>query len=220
MSEATTKEYSVIGKSVPKIDARDKVTGRAKYTGDLKMPGMLFGKILRSPHAHARILNIDTSRAEQMPGGMAVITAKDVPSTVYGISPARYDETIFAIEKVIQVGDKVAAVAAVDEETAVKALALIEGEYEVLPAVLDPLRAMDEGQPQIHPQYERNISVEIHQDFGDVEKAFQQSHHVRTDRFQGNRATHVPMEPHAAISKWENGKLTIWSSTQSPHYFN
>jgi len=219
MSEATTKEFSVIGKSVPKIDARDKVTGRAKYTGDLKVTGMLIGKILRSPHAHARILSIDTSKAEQLPGVEAVITAKDVPSTFYGMSPARYDETILAIEKVLQVGDKVAAVAAVDEETAVKALSLIDVEYEVLPAVLDPLRAMDEDQPQIHPQYERNISVEIHQDFGDVEMAFQQSHLVRTDRFQGNRATHVPMEPHAAISKWENGKLTIWSSTQSPHYF-
>src|SRR3990170_5685277 len=134
MSETSTKDFSVIGKSVPKIDARDKVTGRAKYAGDLKVPGMLIGKILRSPHAHARILSIDTSRAEQLPGVLAVITAKDVPSTVYGISPARYDETIFAIDKVIQVGDKVAAVAALDEETAVKALGLIEVEYEVLPA--------------------------------------------------------------------------------------
>jgi len=216
MSEA--RPYSVIGKSVPKIDARDKVTGRAKYTGDLKMPGMLIGKVLRSPHAHARILAIDTSRAERIPGVMAVITAKDVPSTVYGISPARYDETIFAIEKVIQVGDKVAAVAAVDEETAVKALGLIEVEYEVLPAVLDPLKAMDEGQPRVHPAYERNISVEIHQDFGDVDKAFGESYHVRTDRFRGNRANHAAMEPHAAIAQWENGKLTIWASTQSPHY--
>jgi len=219
MSQASTREFSVIGKSVPKIDAREKVTGRAKYTGDLKMPGMLFGKILRSPHAHARILNIDISKAKQLPGVEAVVTGKDVPSTFYGISPARYDENILAIEKVIQVGDKVAAVAAVNEETAVKALGLIEVEYEVLPAVLDPLKAMEEGQPQIHPQYERNISVEIHQNFGDVEKAFRESHVVRTDYFHGNRATHVPMEPHAAISKWENGKLTIWSSTQSPHYF-
>ena len=173
MSDTATKEFSVIGKSVPKIDAREKVTGKARYTGDLKVPGMLIGKILRSPHAHARILSIDTSKAEKLPGVEAVITAKDVPSTFYGISPARYDETILAIDKVIQVGDKVAAVAAVDEETAVKALALINVEYEVLPAVLDPLKAMDEDQPQVHPQYERNISVEIHQDFGDVEKAFQ-----------------------------------------------
>jgi 4-hydroxybenzoyl-CoA reductase alpha subunit len=219
MSKTATREFSVIGKSVPKIDARDKVTGRARYTGDLKLPGMLIGKILRSPHAHARILSIDTSKVEKLPGVEAVITAKDVPATFYGISPARYDETILAIEKVIQVGDKVAAVAAVDEQTAVKALNLIEVEYGVLPAVLDPLKAMDEDQPRIHPQYERNISAEIHQSFGDVEEAFQESYLVRTDRFQGNRANHAAMEPHAAISKWENGKLTIWSSTQSPHYF-
>src|SRR3989338_5747041 len=173
MSEATAREFSAIGRSVPKIDTRDKVTGRAKYAGDLKVPGMLIGKILRSPHAHARILNIDTSKAMELPGVETVITARDVPSTFYGISPARYDETILAIEKVLQVGDKVAAVAAVDEETAVKALGLIDVEYEVLAAVLDPLRAMAEDQPQIHPQYERNISVEIHQDFGDVEMAFQ-----------------------------------------------
>ncbi len=216
MSDTATKQFSVIGKSVPKIDGREKVTGKARYTGDLKVPGMLIGKILRSPHAHARILSIDTSKAEKLPGVEAVITAKDVPSTFYGISPARYDETILTIDKVIQVGDKVAAVA---EETAVKTLGLINVEYEVLPAVLDPLKAMDEGQPQVHPQYERNISVEIYQNFGDVEKAFQESHLVRTDCFQGNRATHVSMEPHAAISKWEDGKLTIWSSTQSPHYF-
>jgi 4-hydroxybenzoyl-CoA reductase subunit alpha len=206
MSELTTRPNSVIGKSVRKIDARDKVTGRAKYTGDLKMPGMLVGKILRSPHAHARILSIDTSRAEQLPGVLAVITAKDVPSTVYGISPARYDETIFAIEKVIQVGDD-AAVAAVDEETAVKALGLIEVEYEVLPAVLDPLKAMDEDQPRVHPGYERNISVEIHQDFGDVDKAFSESYHVRTDRFRGNRANHA---------RWASRGNRLWGTASSP----
>jgi 4-hydroxybenzoyl-CoA reductase subunit alpha len=149
-----------------------------------------------------------------LPGVKAVITAKDVPSTMYGISPARYDETIFAIEKVLYVGDKVAAVAAIDEETATKALDLIEVEYEVLQPVLDPLHAMDEDQPQIHPMYDRNISVEIHQDFGEVDKALAEAHLVRTDTFSGTRTTHVPMEPHAAISKWEGGKLTIWSSTQ------
>src|SRR3990170_6515071 len=207
MSETSTKDFSVIGKSVPKIDARDKVTGRAKYAGDLKVPGMLIGKILRSPHAHARILSIDTSKAEQLPGVEAVITAKDVPATFYGISPARYDETILAIEKVLQVGDKVAAVAAVDEETAVKALGLIDAEYEGLPAVLDPLRAMDEGQPQIHPRCKRNVNVQIHHNFGDVEKSFQEAHLVRTDVFRSQRANHAAMEPHSAVSIWQNGKL-------------
>ncbi|MDE3075561.1 MAG: 4-hydroxybenzoyl-CoA reductase subunit alpha [Chloroflexota bacterium] len=221
MSEAANenRKYHAIGKTVPKIDARDKATGRAKYTGDLKMPGMIIGKILRSPHAHARIVKIDTSRAEALPGVKAVLTAKDVTSKMYGISPARYDETIFAIDKVLYVGDKVAGVAAVDEETAAKALSLIDVEYEVLPPVLDPLHAMDEDQPQIHPMYERNISVEIHQDFGDTEKALAEADYVRTDTFAGPRTSHIPMEGHTAISKYEDGKLTVWCSTQSTHYF-
>lgn len=212
-------KYSVIGKSVPKMDGRVKVTGQAKYTGDLKFPNMLVGKILTSPHAHARIISIDTSEAEKLPGVKAVITHKDVPSLKYGISPARWDENIFCIDKVRFVGDKVAAIAAVDEETVYKALKLIKVEYEVLPAVFDPEEAIKEGAPQIHDEYPRNINTEIHQNFGDVEKAFAEAHHVRTDRFVGNRTYQCPIEPHSAISIWEGGKLTVYSSTQSPHYF-
>ncbi len=212
-------KHSVIGRSVPRIDGREKVTGAAKYTGDLKFPGMLHGKILTSPHAHARILSIDTSEAERLPGVKAVITHRDVPDLKYGISPARWDENIFCIDKVRFVGDKVAAVACVDEETCYRALRLIRVEYEVLPAVLDFLRAMDDDAPQIHDEYPRNINTEIHQSFGDVERAFAEAHHVRTDAFMGNRAYHAPIEPHSAISMWEGGKLTVYSSTQSPHYF-
>lgn len=214
-----SEKFEVIGKSVEKIDARVKVTGQAKYTGDLKFPNMLVGKILTSPHAHARILNIDTSEAEKLPGVKGVITHKDVPSLKYGISPARWDENIFCIDKVRFVGDKVAAVAAVDEAIAYQALDLIKVDYEVLPAVLDPLRAMDEDAPQIHDEYPRNINIEVHQNFGDVEKAFAEAFLVRTDRFEGQRAYHSPIEPHSAISFWENEKLTIYCSTQSPHYF-
>jgi 4-hydroxybenzoyl-CoA reductase subunit alpha len=214
-----SQEFSVIGKSVEKIDVRVKVTGQAKYTGDLKFPNMLVGKILTSPHAHARILSIDTSEAENLPGVKAVITHKDVPSLKYGISPARWDENIFCIDKVRFVGDKVAAVAAVDEQTAYEALKLIKVDYEVLPAVLDPWHATDEGAPQIHDEYPRNINIEVHQSFGDVEKAFKEAYLVRTDRFEGQRAYHTPIEPHSAISFWEDDKLTIYCSTQSPHYF-
>lgn len=217
--EAASKEYSVIGKSVGRIDGRAKVTGQAKYTGDLKFPGMLYGKLLTSPHAHARILSIDTSEAEKLPGVKAVISHKDVPSLKYGISPARWDENIFCIDKVRFVGDKVAAVAAVDEETVYKALKLIKVEYEVLPAVLDPLHAMDEDAAQIHEEYPRNINTEIHQSFGDVDKALAEAYHVRTDYFVGQRAYQSPIEPHSAISIWEDDKLTVYSSTQSPHYF-
>ncbi len=214
-----SNEYKVIGHSVPRIDGPEKVTGAAKYTLDLKFPNMLFGKILTSPHAHARIISIDTSEAEALPGVKAVITHKDVPDLKYGISPARWDESIFCSDKVRFVGDKVAAVACLDESTCYKALKLIKVEYEVLPAVLNFLDAMDEGQPQIHEEYARNINTEIHQEFGDVEKAFAQAYHVRTDTFIGQRTYQCPIEPHAAVSMWDKEKLTIYSSTQSPHYF-
>ncbi len=219
MSGTETQNYAVIGKSVPKIDGRDKITGAARYTADLKFPNMLFGKILTSPHAHARILSIDTSEAEKIPGVKAVVTHKDAPTLKYGISPARWDENIFCIDTVKFVGDKVAAVACIDEETCYKALAAIKVEYEVLPAVLDPLRARDEDQPQIHPEFERNINAEIHQDFGDIEEAFRAAHYVRTDTFVGNRTYQTPIEPHTATSMWDGDKLTVYSSTQSPHYF-
>ncbi len=212
-------ENSIIGKSVPRVDGRDKVSGAAKYAGDLKFPNMLFGKILTSPHAHARILSIDTSEAEKLPGVKAVVTHKDVPTLKYGISPARWDENIFCSDKVRYVGDKVAAVACLDEETCYRALKLIRVEYEVLPAVLDFLHAMDEGAPQIHDEYSRNINTEIHQNFGDVEKAFAEAYHVRTDVFMGQRTYQAPIEPHSAVSMWEGEKLTVYSSTQSPHYF-
>ncbi|MCL5961072.1 MAG: 4-hydroxybenzoyl-CoA reductase subunit alpha [Chloroflexi bacterium] len=220
MSEDTGlyPEFDVIGKAVPKKDARVKATGRAKYTGDLKFPGMLYGKILWSPYAHARIVSIDTSKAEALPGVKAVISGKDVPDVYYGLSPARYDEQVLCKDKARFVGDKVAAVAAIDEETAAKAVGLIEVEWEVLPPVLDPLHAMDEDQALVHEKYPRNISVEIHQNFGDVDEAFKDAYLVRKDVFRGQRANHAAMEPHAAISQFENGKLTVYSSSQSPHY--
>ncbi|NLL20763.1 MAG: 4-hydroxybenzoyl-CoA reductase subunit alpha [Firmicutes bacterium] len=212
------ENYEVIGKSVPRIDGVAKATGRAKYTGDLKFPNMLVGKILHSPHAHARILNIDTSEAEKLPGVKAVITHRDVPSTKYGLSPARWDETIFCIDKVRFVGDKVAAVAAVDEETAYKALKLIKVDYEVLPAVFDPYEALKEGAPQIFEEYPGNINTEIHQHFGDVDKAFAEAYHVRRDFFSGQRTYHSPLEPHVSIAFWEGPKVTVYSSNQSVHY--
>jgi 4-hydroxybenzoyl-CoA reductase alpha subunit len=213
------EKYAVIGKSVPRIDGREKATGAAKYTGDLKFPNLLFGKILTSPHAHARILSIDASEAEKLPGVKAVITHRDVPSLKYGLSPARWDENIFCSDKVRFVGDKVAAVACLDEETCYKALKHIYVEYEIMPAALDFLHAMDEGAPQVHEEYPLNINTEIHQNFGDVDQAFSEAYHVRTDAFLGQRTYQAPIEPHSAISMWEGEKLTVYSSTQSPHYF-
>lgn len=213
------REYTQIGKSKPRIDGVIKATGAGKYCGDLKFPNMLYGKLLGSPHAHARILSIDTSEAEKIPGVVKVITHKDVPDLKYGISPARWDENILCIDKVRFVGDKVAAVACIDEETCYKALKAIKVEYEVLPAVLDYRTAMEEGQPQIHDEYPRNINTEIHHRFGDPDKAFQEAYHVRTDVFEGQRTYQCPIEPHSAIAIWKDNKLTVYSSTQSVHYF-
>jgi 4-hydroxybenzoyl-CoA reductase alpha subunit len=212
------EDYAVIGRSVPKIDALLKVTGKALYAGDLKFPNMLFGKILTSPHAHARILRIDTSEAERLSGVKAVITHKDVPAKKYGVSPARRDENIFCIDKARHVGDKVAAVAAIDEETAYRALKLIKVDYEILPAVLDPVEAMSEGAPLIHEDFPKNINVEVHQSFGNVEEAFSRSFHVRKDTFEGHRTYHSMLEPHVSIAMWEGEKVTLYATTQKPHY--
>lgn len=213
------KEYKQIGKSKPRIDGVVKATGSGKYCGDLKFPNMLYGKMLTSPYAHAKILSIDTSEAEKIPGVVKVITHKDVPDLKYGLSPARWDENVLCIDKVRFVGDKVAAVACVDEETCYKALKAIKVEYEVLPAVLNYRTAMNEDMPQIHEEYPKNINTEIHHKFGDPDKAFAEAYYTRTDVFEGQRTYQCPIEPHSAISIWKDNKLTVYSSTQSVHYF-
>ena len=212
------KGLSVVGKSLRRNDAVDKVTGRGIYTGDISLPNMLYGKILRSPHAHARIRAIDTSRAEKLPGVVAVITGRDVPDVTYGVSPARYDEYVLAKEKVRHVGDKVAAVAAMDEETAAAALKLIRVDYEVLPHVIEVDEAMKDGAPVIHEKAKNNMNAQVHQSFGDLEKGFAEADHIREDVFVTQRTYQAPIEPHAAIAKYENGQLTVWSSTQVTHY--
>lgn len=211
--------FAVLGTPQPRVDGPDKATGRAKYAGDLRLPNMLWGKILTSPHPHAKIISIDTSEAEKLPGVYTVITAKDVPDVKYGVSPARYDDNVLAIDRVRFIGDEVAAVAAVDEETATRALKLIRVEYEELPAVFDPFEAMKEGAPQLHEKYKMNVNTEVHHSFGDVEEAFKRAHYVREDTFVGNRTMQLPIEPHAAMAHWEReDKLSIWSATQVPHY--
>ena len=210
---------SVVGKSLPKKDAPDKATGKAVYTGDIRLPGMLRGKILGSPHPHARILSIDTRDAESLPGVHAVITAKDVPDVPYGVSPARYDEHVLAIDRVRHIGDEVAAVAAVDDETAERALALIRVEYEVLPPVFTVEEALAPGAPLLHDEHPRNIGTEIQHDFGDVEKAFAEADLVREDVFHGQRAMQNPLEPHVSLASVEtDGRITLWTANQAPHY--
>jgi 4-hydroxybenzoyl-CoA reductase alpha subunit len=215
-------QYALVGKSLPRVDASDKVTGRAKYTADLSFENMLYGKILTSPIAHGRIKSIDTSKAETLSGVKLVLTGKDVPDITYGINPPRYDEHVLAKERVRHVGDEVAAVIAVDEETAAQALDLIEVDYEELPAVFDPEQAIREDAPQIHDRYKNNINTRVSHHFGDVEKGFAEADHIREERFVGNHVYQSPIEPHASIAYWDNdgSTLVLYASTQVPHYLH
>jgi len=219
------RDHSVVSHGVTRYDAPDKVTGRAKYTADIQLPDTIIGKILGSPIAHGLIKRIDVSKARALPGVLAVITGADVPDAWYGVSPAREDEQILAKERVRYVGDEIAAVAAVDLETAERAIKLIEVEFEELPAVFDPVSAMAPGAPVIHPEkprYAGNINTRVDWHFGDVSQGFAEADLVRQQRFVGNRTYQSPMEPHAALARWEHhgDRLTLWSSTQTPHYLH
>jgi 4-hydroxybenzoyl-CoA reductase subunit alpha len=212
-------DYVNIGKRLPRVDGIVKVTGEAKYAGDLSLPGMLHGKILRSPHPHARIIFIDTAKAAALPGVRAVVTGKDTIGFKAGGIAAEGDEPYLALEKVRFIGDEVAAVAAVDEETAENALELISVEYEILPSVLDPVAAMAEGAPLVHENAPGNLSFETNLSFGDVEKAFAGCDYVREDEFTTAAIRHGFLEPHAALANWDSsGKLTFWGSKQSPYF--
>ena len=215
-------KYAILNTPVHNIDGIAKVTGRATYTFDVTLPRMLHGKILRSPYPHARILNIDTSKAEGLAGVKGVVTGKDTLGIKQGIW-RRYkelcDEEILAREKVRYIGEPVAVVAAVDEDTAEEALDLIEVEYEPLPAVFEPLDAIKEGAPQLHDHAERNINVTRHIEWGDVDEAFQQADYIREDWFRCSPQAHMCMETHDAVASYTpDGKLTVWTSTQSHYY--
>ena len=214
------REFSVVGKSLPRVDAYEKVSGRAKYVDDMVLPDMLFGKILRSPHAHARILNIDISKAKKLPGVKAIITGKDILPKKYGSDPQFADQYALCIDKVRYIGDAVASVAAIDEETAEEALSLIEVEYEILPAVFDPQEAMKPGAPLIHEHAKNNIGREIHLEAGgDIEKGFRDSDYIREDTFYSQPTAHAPLEPHGALADFNpKGELTIYANKQIPFY--
>ena len=210
---------SVIGSSPPQLAASKLVTGTARFISDIVRPRMLHGLILRSPHAHARILRIDTTAAESIPGVKAVITAQDTPMIKYGFQSHWPRKLPLEAEKVRYVGDEVAAVAAVDLETAERAIAAIVVEYEVLPAVFDVLESMQPGAPQLHEEDENNIVARLAlKDFGDVEKGFAESHLIVEDRFFVKAQAHVCMETRSAVAEYgADGKLTLWASTQFPH---
>lgn len=213
------RKFQVLNTRLPRVDAVDKVTGRALYTDDIKKPDMLRVAILHSPVPHARILHINTSKARRLVGVKDVITGEDIGEVMFGVSPARYDEYILAKEKVKYVGEEVAAVAAVDWDTALEAISLIEVEYEELLPVLDGLRAMEEGMPQIHEKYPRNICAEVHWNFGDCDAAEREADYIRTDYMRSTKQDAAFMEPQSAVAEVDSsGRLTLWSSTQAPHY--
>ncbi|MBI2918977.1 MAG: molybdopterin-dependent oxidoreductase [Chloroflexi bacterium] len=226
-------EYKVIGRPALRVDAAEKATGKAVYTQDVKLPGLLYAKVLRSPYPHARILRVDTSVAERMPGVKAVLTIRDVPQHRTGLM--LQDHYIFAKDKVRHVGDEIAAVAAVDEETAQKAVEAIEVDYEELPSVFDVEEAMREGAPVIHedlPSYDMgpghqyphtmkggtNICGLYKLRKGDVDKGFQGADYVFEDTFKVHTFYHGYIEPHACTASYDptSGKVTVWTSTQRP----
>ncbi|HLB00838.1 MAG TPA: molybdopterin cofactor-binding domain-containing protein [Bacteroidota bacterium] len=214
--------------SQPKIDGVQLVTGGAQFTDDLVLPRMLRGKMLRSPHAHAKIISIDTSKAERLAGVVAVMVGSEIPRE-YGILPASRDETALAVDRVRFIGDGVAAVAAVDEKTALDALAAIDVRYEILPAILTMEDAARKDMPKIHERtkYDDNTAKHVELDFGDVKEGFAGADHIREDEFFYDGSTHAMLEPHCALASFEpastggsyrDGYLTLWSSTQTPHY--
>jgi len=239
-----TQEFSVVGKRMPDVSGVEKVTGAAKFTSDIYLPGMLIGKVLHSPHAHARIVNIDTSKAERLPGVEAVVTCKDVPKKQYtgclmnlqsysGIEVWGVHDVRVLDEKVRYVGDAVAAVAAVNEKVAEEALELIDVEYEQLPAVFDEIEAMKEGAPRIHDvvqrrqddgtpgdeAVERNIGVHVaHKPVGDVEKGFQEAGYIIEERAYTSKQRQAPLETFQCIASFNaEGKLTLWTQFQVPN---
>jgi 4-hydroxybenzoyl-CoA reductase subunit alpha len=215
------KVFSVIGKSIPKVDGVVKVKGEAKYTDDLSLPGMLYGKILRSPYPHAKIKNIDISKAQRLKGIKGIITSADTPRNMYGrwqdMRPELLDEYPLAVDRVRYIGDEVAAVAAIDEGIAEEALELIEVDYEILPALFDPEEAMKEDAVRIHEHVKNNIGFKLFRHFGDVDKGFKESDYIFEDRFRTQSITHCALEPHSVLANFDSsGKLTVWASTQNP----
>jgi 4-hydroxybenzoyl-CoA reductase alpha subunit len=212
-------ELDIIGKPLLKVDAAAKVAGTTVFADDVVLPRMVFARMLRSPHPHARIRSVDVSRAAALPGVVATLVGSELPIP-FGILPVSQDEHALALDKVRFVGDPVAAVAALDEETAEAALKLIDVDYEVLPPAMSVDEAVARPEPRIHEYGPHgNVHKEVSFDFGDVEQGFAEAEHVREDTFFFEGNTHLPMEQHAAVASFgPDGKVTLWSATQTPHY--
>jgi 4-hydroxybenzoyl-CoA reductase subunit alpha len=217
--EEQRDDLTVIGQPLEKVDAAAKVTGQTVFADDLTLPRMIYARLLRSPHPHARIRRLDVAKAAAHPGVLATLVGAELPIP-FGILPVSQDEHALALETVRFVGDPVAAVAALDEETAEEALKLIDVEYDVLPALMTLEDALGRPDARIHDYGPHgNVHKEVSFDFGDVEEGFRQADHVREDTFFFEGNTHLPLEQHAAVGAVAaDGKVTLWSSTQTPHY--
>ncbi len=209
--------FQVINKAYPQVDALEKVTGQRKFISDIRIPGMLWGKVVRSHLPHAKIKSIDTSKAQHLTGVRAIITAADTPQIPCG--PFTPDWEILAQEKVIYVGQPIAAVAALHPEVAEEASRLVEVEYEELPAVFDPVEAMAPHAPLIHEGRENNIVYTFKNEKGNVEKAFKESDYVREGVFYPSSQFHAYLEPNGAIASYDSisGSYTLWAATQTPY---
>ena len=213
------KKLNIVGKPFRKVDARAKCVGQTKFADDIVLPRMLFCKMLRSHLPHALIKRIDISKALAVPGVFAVVTGKDFPIP-YGILPVSQDEHALCTDKVRFIGDPVAAVAAIDEDVAFDAMNLIEVEYEPLNTISTIEEAVLIEEPRIHDYGDvGNIHKKVSLEFGNVEEGFAEADLVREDTFFYEGNTHLPMEQHAAVAHFDSdGKITLWSSTQTPHY--
>jgi 4-hydroxybenzoyl-CoA reductase alpha subunit len=209
----------IVGRSLRKVDATEKVTGRTRYADDLALPGMLYGKILRSPVPHGIIRRLSVEAALRRPGVVAVLTGRDLPIP-FGILPVSQDEHALCVDRVRFVGDPVAAVAAEEEAQAEEALGYIQVEIEPLAAIRDVFEAAETPEPRIHDYGpEGNVHKKIALEFGDVEEGFREADHVREDILFYDGSNHLALEEHACLAQWSpDGRLTLWSSTQTPHY--
>ena len=206
--------FSIIGKPLPPYDGADRVSGRAEYTADVKLPGLLYAKILRSPYPHARVTKLDTRKAAALPGVKAVLTFKDTAGVPAG--PGLGKKKSVLSEEVRFVGDGVAAVAAVRESIAEDALRLIEVEYDRLPFVLDPEEALKPDAPKIYPEGNLLGGKPLVFNRGDIEKGFAEADRIFEDTYTTPIGVGNAMEPRATLAHWERGKLTVWLSSQSP----
>jgi 4-hydroxybenzoyl-CoA reductase subunit alpha len=213
------RKFSVVGKSVPRVDAAAKVRGKAQFTDDLVLPGMVYGRIKSSSIAHGHIKKIEYTRALEVPGVLTVITGEESPKP-FSVNNHLPTETALAVDKVRYYGEGVAAAAAIDEATAEEALERIEVEYEELPVLLDPLEALERDDARIHDFAYKNISVEGTQKFGDVDEALNKAHLVVENIFRSSYVNNAFLEPQSVLAEYDphSEKLTLYTCNQLPHY--